>query len=213
MAYKKEIKACEYCKKEYLGTKHSKYCSQKCTKDSRKKQVTLVCENCNNDFIVQYYRKDISKFCSRKCKHQFMSSELVNLNCTNCNKDFTRKSHKVNNNNFCCKKCADTYNSGANHYEWKELNHIKLRKDAFRKWSKDVKMRDNYKCVKCKNNNIILLEAHHIKPKAKYPKFELDINNGITLCIYCHKNEHINDIKAKRLIEYKILQYEIHNKK
>ena len=51
-------------------------------------------------------------------------------------------------------------------------------------WSRAVLNRDK-KCMGCgtKKN----LEAHHILPKAIYPKKVYDIENGITLCKKCHK--------------------------
>jgi 5-methylcytosine-specific restriction endonuclease McrA len=31
------------------------------------------------------------------------------------------------------------------------------------------------------------LEAHHIRPKRRFPKLTLEVNNGITLCFDCHR--------------------------
>lgn len=54
-------------------------------------------------------------------------------------------------------------------------------------WSKIIKNRDNNKCQICGNKGQI---AHHILHKAKYPKLSLNINNGITLCRWCHAGVH-----------------------
>jgi len=53
-------------------------------------------------------------------------------------------------------------------------------------WRKDVFERDNWTCQLCgkRGGNI---EAHHKKGWAKYPKLRYKLNNGITLCIPCHK--------------------------
>ena len=71
---------------------------------------------------------------------------------------------------------------------WYENNgigetHKKRNSYSYRKWRKAVIERDKV-CMKCgcKNN----LEAHHIKPFAKYPELALDLRNGITLCKKCH---------------------------
>jgi len=73
----------------------------------------------------------------------------------------------------------------------------------YRQWRSDVFTRDSFICQKCfqKKNK---LEAHHIKKMVTIVKDyniknlndsldceELwDINNGITLCQFCHKQEH-----------------------
>ncbi len=54
----------------------------------------------------------------------------------------------------------------------------------YTEWKSRVNVRDNYKCRECgvKGN-----QAHHIKSWKDHPKLRFDINNGITLCLNCHK--------------------------
>jgi len=59
----------------------------------------------------------------------------------------------------------------------------------FQDWRKSVFIRDNYTCQDCLKHGGDL-EAHHIKPFAKYPNLRFDTNNGITLCKSCHKIRH-----------------------
>ena len=49
--------------------------------------------------------------------------------------------------------------------------------------------RDNFTCQKC---GIVgrELNAHHIKPYAKYKELRYELSNGITLCEDCHKLVH-----------------------
>jgi len=54
-------------------------------------------------------------------------------------------------------------------------------------WASLVKLRDK-KCVKC--GSVHKLHAHHIKPYKNYPELRYDINNGETLCSYCHIEYH-----------------------
>lgn len=56
-------------------------------------------------------------------------------------------------------------------------------------WRASVYKRDFYTCQNCGAVGG-KLNAHHIKPFAKYPDLRLDINNGITLCDKCHKLAH-----------------------
>lgn len=64
----------------------------------------------------------------------------------------------------------------------------------FKEWRRSVLDRDNHTCRKCgatkANNNEAHIQTHHIKPYAKYPELRHDVNNGITLCEKCHKEEH-----------------------
>ena len=56
-------------------------------------------------------------------------------------------------------------------------------------WRKSVFERDNYTCKKC-NKVGGILNAHHIKKFKDYPKLRLEISNGITLCVECHRKAH-----------------------
>jgi hypothetical protein len=54
-------------------------------------------------------------------------------------------------------------------------------------WSTAVKARD-CKCIEC--NATTALVAHHVKPKSQYPELKFDLENGVTLCVDCHKDHH-----------------------
>lgn len=56
----------------------------------------------------------------------------------------------------------------------------------YRLWRESIFKRDNFTCVEC-NTKGGILNADHIKPFALFPKLRLDINNGRTLCVECHK--------------------------
>ena len=71
-----------------------------------------------------------------------------------------------------------------------------------------VRVRDNFICQECGYNKGRILQAHHIKPfteiLVKYNIKTLeealdceelwDINNGITLCEYCHKKKTLDKV-------------------
>lgn len=56
----------------------------------------------------------------------------------------------------------------------------------YKSWRTYILTRDKYTCQMCGSDGG-RLEAHHIKPKARFPELTLDPNNGITLCYYCHR--------------------------
>jgi 5-methylcytosine-specific restriction endonuclease McrA len=58
------------------------------------------------------------------------------------------------------------------------------------KWANEVKLRDNWTCVKCGENNREKIIAHHKIRWQDDESLRLDINNGETLCISCHNKHH-----------------------
>lgn len=55
----------------------------------------------------------------------------------------------------------------------------------YKEWRNQVFKRDDYTCRFCKVKGKDL-EAHHIYPIHKSIKFIYDVDNGITLCKFCH---------------------------
>lgn len=59
-------------------------------------------------------------------------------------------------------------------------------------WSRQVKIRDHYTCRFCGEGSFDheIVEAHHIKRKADRPDLAEVVDNGETLCMFCHIREH-----------------------
>lgn len=56
----------------------------------------------------------------------------------------------------------------------------------YKLWREAVFRRDDYRCFDCGERGGYL-EAHHKYPFATFPRLRLMLENGITLCISCHK--------------------------
>jgi hypothetical protein len=60
--------------------------------------------------------------------------------------------------------------------------------NAYKIWRTAVYSRDNYTCVWCRvKGNGKNLNADHIKPFWSHPELRLEVSNGRTLCVDCHK--------------------------
>jgi len=136
------------------------------------------------------------KYCSRRCYNN--RNPKVELVCHTCKTTFSRYACEVKKGGrraFCSKNC---YNSARRngyslkmekHPQWKggvtpEVHRIRSRY-KHKQWRKEVKKRDGQKCRKCGDNEN--LHVHHIKSFSKYPKLRFDLNNGMILCLKCHK--------------------------
>jgi len=130
-------------------------------------------------------------------------------NCPDCGKELTYSTktnlNKAIRKNRLCRPCIQkgntngSGNKGRKHSEETRKkqsvanggsgilnNH--LNRSQLGTWSKDVKKKDNKRCVYCGSTN--KLHAHHILAKSKHPEWALFIDNGITLCEPCHIQEH-----------------------
>jgi len=61
-------------------------------------------------------------------------------------------------------------------------------KRAITAWSRTIRKRDNYTCVKCGSKENC--QADHIKPRISNPELTFDLDNGETLCDKCHYEKH-----------------------
>ena len=62
--------------------------------------------------------------------------------------------------------------------------------EGIQEWRKGVYKRDNYTCQKCGDNKGGNLVAHHLDGYHWNKEHRTDINNGVTLCVSCHKSFH-----------------------
>jgi 5-methylcytosine-specific restriction endonuclease McrA len=78
---------------------------------------------------------------------------------------------------------------GANHWNWKGgKSKDPWKTPEYQAWRKEVFRRDKFTCVMCGDSRGGNLEADHIKPRHLFPELALELSNGRTLCIPCHKS-------------------------
>lgn len=80
-------------------------------------------------------------------------------------------------------------NREKNHF-WKggitEQNKRERNRFEYTLWRESVFARDDYTCQCCGARGVHL-HADHIKPFAYFPELRLDLDNGRSLCVPCHK--------------------------
>jgi len=89
--------------------------------------------------------------------------------------------------------------------------HRKAENEKHKEWADAVKERDKYVCQICgkslKDGNVHNIQAHHILAKTTYPELKYDINNGLTLCYFDHKNSkfspHLNGFSFTEIFKQK----------
>lgn len=83
--------------------------------------------------------------------------------------------------------------SGANAPGWKGgvsiENELARHGIEFRLWREAVYARDAWTCRKCRIRGG-KLHPHHIQNFSEWPELRFAIDNGITLCVDCHKAFH-----------------------
>ena len=113
--------------------------------------------------------------------------------CIICDKDLPKGRKK-----YCSDECFTNWYITIAKFDWNVLRNEVLR-------------RDNFTCKICRKNQELYkekymiedrIEVHHIKP-IKNEGDEFDINNCITLCHQCHKEEHKRLNSLNKLKKYK----------
>lgn len=66
---------------------------------------------------------------------------------------------------------------------------IARKSSEYRAWRHGVFARDGYKCRKGRSHSTHL-QPHHILNFHAHPELRYDIENGVTLCVLCHKDFH-----------------------
>ena len=78
---------------------------------------------------------------------------------------------------------------GMNNPNWKggvTTENEKARKSSeYKEWRINVFKRDNFTCRVCLKGGYV--QANHIYPFRSHKELRYDVNNGITLCIECHR--------------------------
>jgi len=185
--------SCPVCKKTaYVSPSHQtegRVCTD-CLKQSQRK--TLFCKQCGQGFIriVSETMRSAGSYCSMECYR--LSGVKVDRVCGFCGDGFKAYQSQVRKGGakFCSRSC--------NARDKLRRALPERRSTAYRVWRDAVFARDKYTCTVCKKKGGSL-EAHHIKPWAKYPSLRLEVSNGRTFCVPCHYKFHDRKLSQEGL--------------
>jgi 5-methylcytosine-specific restriction endonuclease McrA len=173
-----DIKTCPECKKEsYLYPSQIKrgytFCSKLCWYKNMKGE--------NNPNYGNKLSEDIRKIISEKKK----GKTLVDLHGETKAEQIREKLKKASRRNA---------KRGAKNNLWKggvssERNRLG-KSTMWLDWRKSVFERDKYFCRKCKKIGG-KINPHHIYNFSQYKALRFIMENGITLCVPCHRQFHI----------------------
>jgi hypothetical protein len=153
------------------------------------KRLPKPCIGCKKVFLVRPSQIEKIKWCSRVCRINHSKYAHIKIPCPKCNKVLIQKRSKL------CRSCTNIgisrpFCAKENNWNWKggitpENQRIRHTPEYIL-WRKSVFERDNFTCQLCGKKGQII-HADHIKSFSNYPELRLNIDNGRTLCVECHK--------------------------
>ena len=171
------------------------------------KEGFKICAKCNKELLLECFNKRNGKYFSycKKCEKEYNNNRYKHI-CIDSNKEY--KSGKKDS--IRCKECnskilaqrgkeiLDKLNSnqyGSSNPNWNpnltdEERNSKRDNKQYREWRSKVFKRDNWtcQCCKIKGKNI---NAHHLNSYTTDKNNRYNVENGITLCVECHKKFHM----------------------
>jgi hypothetical protein len=105
-----------------------------------------------------------------------------------------REHHKIFFNQESVRREISERQRGEKGPGWKDgrtpINKRLRTSIEYKLWREAVFARDNWTCQECGKRGSTILHPHHIKPFADFPELRFSIDNGLTLCLLCHREVH-----------------------
>jgi len=138
--------------------------------------IKLIMENANNPELLQYKLSNLYKYHPRTIyvnKYEMENNKhcYIGDKCNCYLPDVAEKEY------YCNILMEEKLANGSRNYP------------EYLEWRSNVFARDKYICQKCGARGVEI-NAHHIKSFKDYPDLRTELSNGITLCKYCHTEEH-----------------------
>lgn len=154
-----------------FNTYQAKFCSKSCYTAWQK----------GKDLIGEEHRYRLGIPPIRVGKDHPNYKPKYEFNCKYCGVAVIQRNYRRLEAKYCSRVCHYQDNDGLS------TENEKARKNqAYKDWRVTVFKRDNFTCVQCGTRGGYL-HADHIKSFARFPELRLEVSNGQTLCVPCHK--------------------------
>lgn len=153
----------------------------------QKPQNKINCKQCGILFVARIWqvKNRGKKYCSTKCYYPNQPSPMAGKKHSKETRLKLSKSHEGK-----IGEQASNWKGGVT-----PINKAIRNSFEYEEWRTKVFERDLYTCQLC-NEVGGYLQADHIKPFAIYPDLRLELSNGQTLCITCHKVKTKEDMQT-----------------
>ena len=166
---------------------HCRYCTER---------VQIKCAFCRR--LVLVLRKKVEqrgqRFCSRRCANRWNGRTRAGRPpcACGCGTLIGRQATRYISGHNPSKPPEPR--SGPDNWRWSGGPKRPHLSPEHREWREKVFRRDNFTCRGCGARSgvgkAVYLHAHHIRHVADDPSAAYDIDNGLTLCIDCHRTLH-----------------------
>jgi hypothetical protein len=155
--------------------------------------MVVECQQCHQVFEARDWRANRpTKFCSRRCRDAAQTTR-VSLTCVQCHLPFERKAYQrewsQERGPFCGFACYGQWQR--DHLPGLVLTPRSNRRGAGQ-WERNRQAavdRDGHRCVHCGSS--VRLHVHHVTPWAPDQADPHALDNLVTLCVGCHRREHL----------------------
>jgi len=168
--------------------------------NKKRKSYNYICKMCQSIYIKEYCRRHREKRrLQQRIRYEINRDRILKDNKEyrdthkeqiaeykkQIDKDILRKCRKKHREKYKesirIKRAEQARQQRKNNY-WRYTTDYKL-------WKESIYKRDNYTCQLCGKTHC-KVNAHHIQFGGEHPELRYEVDNGICLCMACHKKIH-----------------------
>lgn len=183
------VKICQDCKKDFFSQSGARRFCNDCILQK------IICLECGGEKSLYH------KFCGGACASKYNQRNNPKVRTININRLSLQRGISISR---ALMGRARLDMRGEKNHNWsggtyRNERHTLMGRVEYLEWRRAVYKRDDYTCQICKIKGK-RLNADHIIPYIADKSKVLDINNGRTLCVECHRKTDTYGTRAKKFI-------------